>query len=83
MCMKCTKNAKEYHKEKKTIPCWKCTGDGIYRWGTCEIIGQNPDGTSKVKMQHQGTCFTCGGKGHMTYADTLRNVNYFAHFLRI
>ena len=83
MCMKCNEIAKKRHEEKEIVPCTKCTGDGIYRWGTCEIIGENPVVTSKVKVQNQGTCFTCGGKGTMTYADTLRNTRYFAHYLRI
>ena len=83
MCMKCTETAKEAHKEYDLVRCTKCTGDGIYRWGTCEIIGTNKDGTSKVKVSNQGTCFTCGGKGKMTYEDTLRNTRYWSHYVKI
>ena len=83
MCMKCTEITKETHKKYKVVQCTKCTGDGVYRWGTCEVIGENADGTPKVRVQNQATCYACGGKGRMNYGDTLRNTRYWSHYVRI
>lgn len=40
------------------IPCDRCGGDGVYKWGAMISYGYGP-----AVPQYSGTCFKCGGAG--------------------
>lgn len=40
--------------------CDKCGGDGVYKWGAMEWLGNG-----QVRPQYAGTCFKCNGAGQV------------------
>jgi DnaJ-class molecular chaperone len=53
--------------------CVDCGGTG--RWVMGPIVNGKPT--------RDGTCYRCGGKGHVTPADVKRNAYYDNHVRRI
>lgn len=54
--IKIDKNGSKHYEGKVT--CGRCGGDGIYKWGAMEWLGNG-----QVKPQYEGTCFKCNGAG--------------------
>jgi hypothetical protein len=55
--------------ENLKIQCPVCKGSGVYRYGT--------------NGKHQGPCFRCASKGHMTHEDGGRCRYYDNHHRKI
>lgn len=54
---------------EKPGTCVKCSGSGMYRWGT--IVNG--------RASRQGPCFSCKGTGKQEQRDIYRNVAYNRH----
>lgn len=54
--IKIDKNGSKHYEGRVT--CDKCGGDGIYKWGAMEYLGNG-----QVRPQFAGVCFKCGGTG--------------------
>lgn len=54
---------------EKPGTCAKCSGSGLYSWGT--VVNGKPSFTGK--------CKSCGGTGKQTWADIRRNETYNRH----